>query len=572
MKLLSLLKSLFIVIFCLWTWSISCQEITNDIGISAIASLDYGHIKKNDKGEYFILMETTRSEIEVGSETILIEDFPLEYGEQGLAKQVLIKLNPKFELENYVLLVGRMGEKDFCLSNDRVFVGFTRSGNYYFMANDVVLTPNTSHRGIVLEYDHDLNYIDTPFTIQQPIEHVSAYGDSTLYVNALLDGRDTMVFNQDTLTHYDYQGTTYSTTNTVINYNYKAKKVDHFWKFGTASYDYTNEMACDSNGDIILTGYMDGVYITFDNQDTILDYSGVFLVKYKPDGTLDWYNLNETAEAQSRWLKVLDDNIYVIYNFSRTLNLDGNPINTWVSEDFESVGNNKALVKYDIEGNHLWTYIPRGMNMSNLIYEFENKNDTLEVLGFVDKSDSLYIQDDLYLDLSWAPSTIFVDNMTGEELGGHIDTSHTFSLTEHYYVNYVEKSEEGNREVRNYRIRNSVYDFFGQEFVSEDGSSEFLIELNGEVVSNTKNLKKSKELFSLFPNPILSNELLQLELSDVIKGELTVYSQLGEQVLSQSIRESVTSLSIETKGLNPGPYLVHLISEGHYQSQLVLIK
>jgi outer membrane protein assembly factor BamB len=144
------------------------------------------------------------------------------------------------------------------------------------------------------------------------------------------------------------------------------------WARSTASApDYSQFKACatDEKGNVYAVGYIytSGIF-DFGNSINASGGSSTFngvLVKYAPNGTVQWARTTTSGSGSSRFEAVVidsDGNIYVAGTASNTVSF-GNSVTT---KGVFSAGENALLVKYDSSGTAQWAQTPSiAPNVSN---------------------------------------------------------------------------------------------------------------------------------------------------------------------------------------------------------------
>ena len=126
-------------------------------------------------------------------------------------------------------------------------------------------------------------------------------------------------------------------------------------QWGTAGDDSGNSVAVDSNGNIFVTGYIEGAL----DGNTNLGSTDIFLTKWNKDGTKAWTKQWGTAGDDYAESVVVDKNDNIFVTGDTEGNLDGNTALNGSSDIF--------LTKWDTDGNKEWTQM-RGTDEDEYVY------------------------------------------------------------------------------------------------------------------------------------------------------------------------------------------------------------
>lgn len=580
--MLKLYRVIFLVLLFItlgFTVKVTAQEVTNIVQFEgAPPRSNYDKlIEKNAKGEYFFLISSSKDSIIIDDQVFYYEDFPIEqqsewFGSGGV--NYLIKLSSDLRLEKVVKIRQSVSNENLSISKNRVFFGFQTSLYDYLYVDDMLIEPDNYNRSMVLEFDHELNFIGIPFRVKHMIDQIEAYGDSTLYIGAILAGVDTISFNGDTIFNYFHPNTFNDIqSNVVINYNYVEKKVNTFWRFGSpGGIDSMNGMEADSNGNVLITGVIGGSPTIFDN-DTVIDIGGQsFVVSYYPSGDLHWYHHDHPLDrSASHGLYLEGNEVYARYSWRDSIRVGDNNIIAWNDGSLDFVPPRFALLNFSEEGNFQWLYLLNGLNTQYEFLDVTNKNDTLELSAFIYSSDTLIVADETFTDIHYAQCFIYLNARTGKEIGIDILNNNGFEQFVNFQCYYIDKDEDSDTERRLFMFKRGAFNLYGEDLGEEGEVIQYLIELNGELISQTKNLKETPNLFHAFPNPIISGETLQLKLKTNESGTLSIYDQSGRMVYGKKIFESENIIQINTEDLSSGLYLLNFSDKKRYKSQYIII-
>lgn len=142
------------------------------------------------------------------------------------------------------------------------------------------------------------------------------------------------------------------------------------------SYLYSNSINIDKNNNIYISGK---TYGNFDENNVISGFYDLFILKLDSDGNKIWTKLLGAKDKETEGNDICFDenaNLYVLGNTNA--NLDGQ-----VSTGYTNI----LIVKYDIDGNKIWTKIIGNSKVYVETYKITvDKNDYIYALGVTDGS------------------------------------------------------------------------------------------------------------------------------------------------------------------------------------------
>jgi Secretion system C-terminal sorting domain len=177
------------------------------------------------------------------------------------------------------------------------------------------------------------------------------------------------------------------------------------YQAGGLNYDWGRDIVSDNNGNIYTVGQFEGT--CYFNSQFVTSTGGfdTYIVKYQPDGTVEWATSFGGVIDDYSMAISLDDanNIYVAGSYSISINFTDTIIN--------SAGTTAAIVvKFDPNGNFVWARQFTG-NGYDVCYDLKCVNNNVYVTGIF--SDTLTVD----------PSNILMSNGGQDVFVAKLDTS-----------------------------------------------------------------------------------------------------------------------------------------------------
>jgi hypothetical protein len=254
-------------------------------------------------------------------------------------------------------------------SGNVYITGGTR--NMLIVGNDTVYDIQTINNSdvFIAKYDSSGNALWVKKSENSPSGHDYGTGIITdnygnIYVTGYFQG-STIKFDTITLTNTGTNCSNYACDEIFIVKYDSLGNIKWAKSAQGSTEDHAVDIACDTLGNIIITGYFESPHIVFDtitllNADSTTNYYSfkIFTAKYDASGNIVWakgagsgYNSNDQARGIAA-----DDygNVYVTGSFnSHTINFDSivlynttNQLNQYREDLF--------IVKYNAEGNIVW--------------------------------------------------------------------------------------------------------------------------------------------------------------------------------------------------------------------------
>ncbi len=576
---------IFLFILIVPKLGLNAQEVTKSLkftGDRPTSSITSENLKKNSNGDYFIITKSTGESFEVGSEVFEFEEFPIEQQHEieiiGSGDvYYLIKLDDCLDVKNVVRIRGDLSY-DLAISNDRVFVSVWKREDTYYYIDDMVLPPVDGEQSLVLEFDHDLNLIDIPVRLKQWTRNIAAYGDSTLYVNAVLKNRDSIIFDQDTLYNFLHDTWGYGETEAIIKYNYITQALDTMWRLGSTDDDVINNMECDEEGNLIIAGESEHYKITFDDINEINNSYGhiEYIVKYDSRGKLQWYHISppeSSAILVRMWLQSNGD-IFVNYGLGNNSKfIVGSDTITPMLSDTAITNNFSVLTKFNKEGMFQWTYQPDAIDLSGGIYDIAKVNDTVIISYGVFRCDELRIGSELIGSIRTDDGLFKLDANTGEAISVEFFYRENTSSADRVTCTYIEQNPNSHQVRMLFDIYEHPYELFSQSWGTEGKREKYFLEIDGGAcISSVHHSLESSGRFDIYPNPILQSSPLSLDIENIDVSRVDLLNSQGRVLQSWSSSEvlknnAVLTLSYYASGI----YYIGLLTKFGYQTKLLSI-
>ena len=565
---------------------ISQDEVTKSIkfhsaGYENGSSVNGELVLKNEKGEYFIFTHNNSgvnsADYVIGEDTIAYKHFPIDQqnphgGSGGVA--YLIKLSKDLQFIDVVTFRNfNSSEIDVSLSQDRLFLSATQWSDNYYYIDDTYVPVDKDRKGTVYGFDHDLAYLGVQFQCDHGIENIATSGDSTLYINAQFRGPDTTVFQNDTLFSFSPYLLSMK-TNYIVNYNYRENQVESFWRYGSYGDDSAVNMEVDTNGNLYLGGYFESEYFTFDDSIWIDNVFGDtnYLVKFSPSGEVIWH-YNDEASNSSKIISfgLLDDNSVLTFQsfaVSTFLLLDGDTtyVDSYPNDEF---GNRVVAVKYDATGKFDWFYMLQGLNSYAGFDAFQEYDETIEFFQRV-SAQELSLGASEYQDIESAQVFVTLDKNSGSFVDGNLYEVNHDVVNETLLCKYIERCDTSDQVRMLYSFRFAEDELFGESWISAGQTAHYLIELNGELLSDVIDTH-SANLFDFYPNPIQSQENLMITTQSQDTGTLMIFSSDGKEVVRRDLSVHQSKHEIRLPNLTPGTYVIRYQTIESHQSKLLIV-
>lgn len=138
----------------------------------------------------------------------------------------------------------------------------------------------------------------------------------------------------------------------------------HVWSktFGGKEGDYGNGVAVDKEGNIYVVGYFQDI-VNFETvSKTSAGLEDIFIMKYSPDGTLQWVKtIGGTGNDYAYGVAVdSNNNLYVTGSFTGASPVNFNPDGSDIKSGFGTEGTDIFLSKWDSSGVYQWTKVIGG--------------------------------------------------------------------------------------------------------------------------------------------------------------------------------------------------------------------
>jgi hypothetical protein len=325
---------------------------------------------------------------------------------------------------------------------------------------------------------------------------------------------------------------------------------------GVISNDYAESLAVDPSGNIYMTGYYSGVYISFEGYELISGGANdMFLVAFDSNGNL-WWATGAGGRLWDYGTAVSTDaagDIYATGSFYSNTIVFGN--DTLINKGLYDI----FLVKYDHTGRELWAksvggkYDDHGNSIATDRYGNVYLTGTFRSTSIIIGSDTLTNAggntDDLLIlkysgdgDLRWTKRAGGRNNDSGTATA--VDTSGNIFVTGYF------DSDTITFDAYTLMNANAFYDDL------------FLAKLKG---NNTGiNEIPEPEKIPVFPNPATDRIMLALPVG-INATRISVLNISGQELLKMEIKES--PVSIDVSKLPGGIYFIRVTGKQYAQVQ-----
>lgn len=329
---------------------------------------------------------------------------------------------------------------------------------------------------------------------------------------------------------------------------------------GGSSYDAGTGVAIDRYNHVCVTGYFndlanfDGQFVTSEGGDDIL------IASYDPDGNLNWINTGKGSGTYDIGNKIDVDrygNIYVAGQFEDTI--------TFGSFTKSSIGSIDAFIAAcDSAGNFKWvsSYGGGGEDVAFEIDVLENGN--------------------MFFSGYFSQTASFGTNTLISNGAKDMFTACNLSSGLLYWVK--QNGGTGDDIARSIRARSESECFVGgsySDYVSFDnfnfnslGGLDFFAGKMSTPVSGVP-LISEQATFSVFPNPVMTGDLVTIDVSAIAKGEFSIciFDNSGSLVIDNTIRSNHATHTFMFPSVNAGLYHIRLIdSNGKMSVARIIIQ
>ncbi|TVR79069.1 MAG: T9SS C-terminal target domain-containing protein [Chitinophagaceae bacterium] len=336
---------------------------------------------------------------------------------------------------------------------------------------------------------------------------------------------------------------------------------------GGENWDEGYDVAIDSEGNTLLTGYFQSPYIVF-GSDTLInqgDYN-IFVVKYDPDGNTVWaHSFGGNSSDISRGITTdARDNVLVTgYLKSQSIAFGSD---TLTNEN----GSDVFVVKYSPEGNFLWVKSTKGI--------YSDRGYSIST----DKSRNVFLTGS-YLSYDMSFDSI---NLTNAGSSSFFVAKIKCSVETSVTVSYNSLTVETDRAIyrwldcdNNYAV---IPGAINQTFTpSESGNYAVQVNDNGcidtsacykFVFTSSEDINHLYPGFTVYPNPSTGIFILQAEtLSGYSNFTVYIYNMLGEIIHTGKITSDKTALNLSTQP--NGIYWMHFLdNEQSFMKKIIIGK
>ena len=170
--------------------------------------------------------------------------------------------------------------------------------------------------------------------------------DGNAYLSGFFNG-NTLVFGNTTIVNSDNTSSTFDIF--IVKYDASGNLQWAKSAAGPGADDWCYDITCDESGNVILTGFFRGSYITFGN--VTLTHPGLFVVKFDGEGNVIWAR-DAIGSSETRSIVTdVNNNVFITGWFNTSILQFGNiTLNNGGSPAIKDY----FIAKYDSTGTILW--------------------------------------------------------------------------------------------------------------------------------------------------------------------------------------------------------------------------
>ncbi len=511
----------------------------NEIPISSRAQT----VIKNDDGSYYIIVAVGRCDtLYMGTDTIVCQEFPDEYDFDKIGRRLYVaKVSPDLELDAYIRILGiSLGgieaELKFATNDSFLMMSYNFEGYQpkYSMFGDSLFYHDSLDRGGILKFDRNLNFIDRPIVSSKPIQEFILNDSLLIYLSNLGPDQERNehyeVIKGDTLwNNSEYQEangpfpsqTIYQNNLPFcVTYDLAQDTIVNYWKYSTLGTTYADEIELNSEGTLITS-----LFGAIDSFETVPDFYNI------TEHNLAGERL-DTEVVTSRYyhLRVNEDDSY--YGLTHFATAQATMFGDTFYNHYDSLGNignrRSLLVKFDEDGNHLWTYTMDALGDNTSLVSF-SEGPTTVTSWWACWNIEVKLNDQYYPFKTRVYVMVILDKETGKELSHvyqHDDGTQVASV---YYIENLEQEDK----VRILAFLKFDEDVFG---LAEDiDLNNGLIFMEGKLSFLTKVLTEPQDsdlALSILGNPIGSDGRLRFRYEGNSKLAYQVMDLNGRALLA----------------------------------------
>lgn len=426
-------------------------------------------------------------------------------------------------------------------------------------------------QSVLIVTDSSFNYIEHLTPTTGKILLIEG-GSENLYMTIRIPfGSPYILVGQDTF--YNKPESLFDLPSSLILASYNLTSKSYNWSkwIGGTYLDYIYDFKIDSEENLVLLVNPLGA-IKLESEDTLGIGSGPdynIVLKFDKDGKYKWGENFENSSSEYFVNLELDEEggVYLTGYMHSDIEL---------LDTFLSVGNvsgplaNAILLKLKSTGEFDWAYRVNGEYSTNTFHKLviNNASQELFLSGYVEVGN--FVLNDINYTTSSAYSSPFIlnINLIDGTLKGHI------SSQEGRPVSFLRMAMDETDNLIAFVHLNDIIHLLGVELTPfGNRSAGYLLRISSEWDSIVNTHELLPDLFKVYPNPILVDQSIQLELN---QSSLTsdmhalIFDMQGFVVKSLLVRDQKALIS--TAGLMPGAYTLCVYSDGFYKSEIIVIQ
>ncbi len=425
-------------------------------------------------------------------------------------------------------------------------------------------------RTVLIVTDSNFNYVEHFVPTTGKILLIEG-GRENLYMTIRIPfGRPYILVGQDTF--YNQPAPPFKLPSALIiaSYNLTSKTFNWSKWIGGTYLDYIHDFKLDSEENLVLlVNPLRAIELV--GEDTIDIGRGPdhnIILKFNKYGEYLWSENFEESYSEYFYSLHIDDigSIYLLGLISN----DEILLDTFVSVgNVPQIPSHTILLKLKPTGEFDWIYHMKGDYLVSAFHNlaFNNSSNSLFVSGFIDHGNFTFNNIDYVTSSEYTSAFILKVDKNNGSLKGHILSK------DGKPVKFSELMEDNTSNLIVYIILSDRIKFLGEELSPFAFSAGYLLKVTSvwDSIVNTHELLP--DLFKVYPNPILVDQSIQLELN---QSSLTsdmyavVFDMQGFVVKSLLLQSQKTILS--TSGLLPGAYTLCVFNKGYYKSEILLIQ
>lgn len=425
-------------------------------------------------------------------------------------------------------------------------------------------------RTVLIVTDSNFNYIEHFVPTTGKILLIEG-GSENLYLTIRIPkGIPYALVGHDTIFNKFHPTLGYQSALILASYNIESR-VFNWSKFVGSTYlDYIYDFKMDQDENLILL-INPFEPIELEGEDIIdigrgPDYN--IILKFNKYGEYLWSENFEESYSEYFYSLHIDDlgSIYLL----GLISFDEILLDTFLSVgNVSQIPSHTLLLKLKPTGEFDWIYHMEGDYLVSAFHNlaFNNYSNSLFVSGFIDHGNFTFNNIDYVTSSEYTSAFILKIDKDNGSLKGHILSQ------DGKPVKFSELMEDNTSNLIVYIILSDRIKFLGEELSPFAFSAGYLLRVTSvwDSIVNTHELLP--DLFKVYPNPILVDQSIQLELNQSsLASDLhaVIFDMQGFVVKSLVVRDQKTLIS--TTGLMPGAYTLCVYSDGFYKSEIIIIQ